>query len=95
MSMSHKSYLGDGAYVEFDGFSVHLTTEDGISTTNRVVLEPHGIRNFEEWLDRLRSELDTPGPEECSTCEGSGLFSKADRESDAIPCDDCNGRGTK
>lgn len=36
-----KTYLGDGAYVEVDDFGdVVLTTENGITVTNRVVLEP-------------------------------------------------------
>ncbi len=36
---ANKTYLGDGAYAEFDGFALVLTTENGIETTNRVVLE--------------------------------------------------------
>ena len=32
-------------------------------------------------------------PEDCSTCEGSGLFAKACWDSPSIPCDDCNGTG--
>lgn len=35
-----KTYLGDGAYAEFDGYAIVLTTEDGIRATNRIVLEP-------------------------------------------------------
>lgn len=35
-----KSYIGDGAYAEFDGYAIVLTTEDGLQTTNRIVLEP-------------------------------------------------------
>ena len=52
-----KEYLGDGAYVEFDGFGIVLTTEDGISTTNRVVLEPSVLKAFESYVTRLRAEL--------------------------------------
>jgi hypothetical protein len=36
----------------------------------------------------------TPEPEGCSSCQGSGLFAKADRDSPQIKCDECNGRGT-
>lgn len=36
-----KIYLGDGCYADFDGYAIELTTEDGISVTNRIVLEPH------------------------------------------------------
>lgn len=35
-----KEYLGDGVYVDFDDFSFILTTENGIETTNVIVLEP-------------------------------------------------------
>jgi len=35
-----KQYLGDGVYVDFDGFALVLTTENGIETTNTIVLEP-------------------------------------------------------
>lgn len=35
-----KVYLGDGAYAEFDGYALVLTTENGISVTNTIVLEP-------------------------------------------------------
>ncbi len=38
--MSNKRYLGDGVYVDYDGINYILTTEDGISVTNRIVLEP-------------------------------------------------------
>ncbi len=34
-----KAYIGDGVYVEFDGFSYVLTTEDGYGVSNRIVLE--------------------------------------------------------
>lgn len=48
-----KIYLGDGAYAEFDGFSVHLTTENGITTQNRVVLEPQCLEAFLRWLPQF------------------------------------------
>jgi len=34
-----KQYLGDGAYYEFDGYGVELTTSNGIDTTNTIYLE--------------------------------------------------------
>lgn len=55
---SHKEYLGDGAYVEFDGFGVILTTSDGVRTTNEIFLEPEVLGNFEEWMQRLRKFLE-------------------------------------
>ena len=41
-----KEYLSDGAYVEFDGESIILTAENGISVTDRVVLDGVGLRLF-------------------------------------------------
>lgn len=37
---AHKAYLGDAVYANWDGYHVVLTTEDGISTTNTIHLEP-------------------------------------------------------
>ena len=37
--MPEKRYLGDGVYVEFDGYQLKLTTHDGISDTNTVYLD--------------------------------------------------------
>jgi hypothetical protein len=50
-----KSYLGDGCYVEFDGYSLTLTTENGVSTTNIIVLEPEVYAALIAYVDRLRS----------------------------------------
>jgi hypothetical protein len=38
--MSDKTYLGDGVYAAFDGYSLVLTTENGIRTTNEIMIEP-------------------------------------------------------
>lgn len=35
-----KTYLGDGVYVDHDGFHVILTTENGINRTNIIYIEP-------------------------------------------------------
>ncbi len=50
-----KRYLGDGAYVDFDGFGLVLTTENGISTTNRIVLEPGVYFALVAYVDDIRS----------------------------------------
>jgi hypothetical protein len=36
----NKAYCGDGVYLSYDGFAFVLTTENGYSETNRIVLEP-------------------------------------------------------
>lgn len=49
---THKSYLGDGAYVRLGAYAgeVILTTEDGISAQNTVVLGPTETRELLNWL---------------------------------------------
>lgn len=49
-----KRYLGDGVYVEFDGFALWLTTENGIATTNRICLEPEVCQALSEFIDMLK-----------------------------------------
>lgn len=49
-----ETYLGDGAYVYYDGYHVWLYTSDGHGETNRVALDPHVLPAFEEWLTQLR-----------------------------------------
>ena len=49
-----KSYLGDGVYVDFEYGQLVLTTEDGVSVQNRIVLEPEVYEALERYVDRLR-----------------------------------------
>ena len=49
-----KQYLGDAVYIEFDGFAIVLTTEDGVSITNQIVLEPEVLDAFMNYVDQLR-----------------------------------------
>ena len=49
----NKHYLGDGVYIEFDGFTIILTTENGIEVTNTIVLEPEVLNNFTEYITRF------------------------------------------
>ena len=48
-----KKYLGDAVYAEFDGYSIILTTENGIAATNTIYLEPEVVRAF----DKFRSAV--------------------------------------
>jgi hypothetical protein len=53
--MSDKTYLGDAVYGEFDQFgALVLTTEDGISVTNKIVLEPEVIQNLQNYFDYMK-----------------------------------------
>lgn len=54
--MELKTYIGDGVYVAFDGFGLVLTTEDGISATNRIVLEPEVYSELVKFVEMLRSQ---------------------------------------
>lgn len=51
-----KRYLGDGVYVEFDGYNLILTTENGITATNRIVLEPSVYGLLVVFVAGLRGE---------------------------------------
>lgn len=57
MDKPPKEYLGDGVYAEipYPG-TIILTTEDGISATNEIVLEPEVISAFETFI-RHHKEL--------------------------------------
>ncbi len=49
----YKEYLGDGVYLDFDGFHIILTTEDGVSVTNTIFLEPE----FPEQIVQYKANL--------------------------------------
>lgn len=51
-----KRYLGDGVYVESDGFHIILTTEDGISTTNRIYLDNHVTKQLLKFIEDGKSK---------------------------------------
>ena len=52
-----KAYIGDGAYVYWDGFGFELTTSDGIRVTNRIYLEPQVYEELVRFVERLRTQL--------------------------------------
>lgn len=45
-----KRYIGDGAYIECNGWSLILTTEDGIRTTNTVVIDMNDLPELKRAL---------------------------------------------
>lgn len=53
--MNNKAYLGDGVYAQIDNATgdLVLTTEDGISETNRIVLEYEVIIALQKYLKRM------------------------------------------
>jgi len=38
--MENKEYIGDGVYASTDGYTIQLTTEDGLRVQDTIVLEP-------------------------------------------------------
>jgi hypothetical protein len=54
---TRKAYLGDGVYAAFDGYALVLTTEDGLRTTNTVVIEPEVYDSLRQYVEQLQSQL--------------------------------------
>lgn len=52
----HKLYIGDGVYVDTDGYHIVLTTENGIEVTNTIYLEPEVLALLNDWVERLKGE---------------------------------------
>jgi len=58
----YEDYLGDGLYVDFDGYQIILSANDrvgGPGSTGRVCLDPDVMRSFTRYIIRLR-ELGIP-----------------------------------
>lgn len=49
-----KTFLGDGVYAEYTGYSVILTTENGLTTTNTIHLEHREIESLLEFMTRYK-----------------------------------------
>lgn len=48
-----KAYLGDSVYAYFDGFAIHLTTENGYGPTSTIVLEPEVLHALDAFRKRM------------------------------------------
>jgi len=57
-----KSYLGDGVYVDYDGYHIILTTENGITATNTIYLEwevyQNLLKNINIMIELRKKELE-------------------------------------
>lgn len=51
-----KEYIGDGVYVDFDGYNIVVTTENGIATTNIIYLEPAVCSNLFKYIETLKEK---------------------------------------
>jgi hypothetical protein len=47
-------YLGDAVYAEHDGFTITLTTSDGVAVTNEIVLEPEVCEGLLRYITTRR-----------------------------------------
>ena len=54
VKMRAKQYLGDSVYVDYDGYYLILTTENGIKESNRILLEPKVFEALKNYVDRLK-----------------------------------------
>lgn len=59
---TENSYLGDGAYVRFDGYGLVLTTSNGVDETNEIYLEPSVWFALEQYVARIKA-LNKPEPD--------------------------------
>lgn len=76
-----KKYLGDGAYVDFDGWALVLTAENGIMATDRIVLEPAVWANLERYVAELKAAV---GDAEAKRCRHGVLADYACEECESV-----------
>lgn len=60
--MGEREYIGDGLYVSHDGYHIWLETSDGISTTNRVALEPYAAKALALWARDFYTQYGQESP---------------------------------
>ena len=58
--LKEKVYLGDSVYASFDGFSVVLTTDNGLPSgpSNTIYLEPKVLGAFGDYRDALEKSIE-------------------------------------
>ena len=49
-----KVYLGDAVFARYDGFSVWLTTENGIEATNTICIDPEVAQALIDYIELIR-----------------------------------------
>lgn len=54
MEVPDKTYLGDGVYCEFDAGLIRVTTDNGISVTNEIYMEPEVFAGLEKFAAAVR-----------------------------------------
>jgi len=56
-----KRYLGDGVYADFDGYSIILTSENGVQILDRIYLEPDVYNALTQYVEHLMPTVDESG----------------------------------
>jgi hypothetical protein len=54
--MAEKVYLGDSVYADFNGLGIVLTTENGLGSSNTIVLEPEVLEALYQYVAALGAE---------------------------------------
>ena len=86
-----KRYIGDGVYAEFDGFEFVLTTEDGITVQNRIVLEPEHVQAFDRFVaDCVAVAKSAPSSSTKYKCTNPACGEEYDDEPKWRSCGVCN-----
>lgn len=52
----YNQYIGDGVYVDFDGYQLKLYTDRGPDGIHEVYLEPSVYENLVAFVDNLKNE---------------------------------------
>lgn len=64
--MDLNQYLGDGLYVDFDGYQIKLYASDGIRATDTVWLEPRVLGRFLEYVEELKRNRIQEAPKDAN-----------------------------
>ena len=59
MSVTDKTYLGDGLYAAWDGEYIILSAENGIRATDTVYLDAETWAELVDYIDRLKAKART------------------------------------
>mgnify|MGYP005839422769 CR=1 FL=1 len=51
---SLEDYIGDGVYVEYDGFGIWLKANDPDLPTDQVYLEPEVLKELNSFAERMK-----------------------------------------
>lgn len=54
-SLPKETYLGDGVYAYFDGFTIWLWASNGITKSQPVALEPETLDHLNEYATRVKA----------------------------------------